>query len=220
MNETPASVERVAAGQLRASDIDRAMVSDVLTTAYADGRITREELDDRTGLVLAAKTFDDLAPITADLMPGTVARVYSTPVPSRTGSSTVAIGDPELQHTPERISSILSSAKRSRYLLHTESQVSSILGEVKLDLTNGAMESPHCTINLQLIMGEVTLFLPEGIRVIDRTTTIMGEVNLKGIPVSRVDDPSITLTGSVVMAEVNIIGPEHKQWAKRDKQFR
>ncbi len=215
MNQQPVTANRLPAGQLRISDADRSMVSDVLTTAYADGRITRDELDERTTQVLAAKVFDDLSPITADLMPKQVAAVYSTPTPARTSHHSVQISPAALHQEPSRISAILSSQKRPQYRLHTQAQVSAIMGEVKLDLTEGAMESEHCTINLQLVMGELTLHVPEGIRIINRLNPIMGEVNLKGIPASNVDDPSITLVGSLVMSEVNVIGPEHKSWTKR-----
>ena len=58
---------------MRASERDRDVVRDVLATAYADGRLDREELDERTGAVNAAKTYADLVPpirdLTADAVP-------------------------------------------------------------------------------------------------------------------------------------------------------
>ena len=53
--------------ELRASDADRDRVVDVLREAAADGRLTPEELDERLGLALSARTFGELAPLTADL---------------------------------------------------------------------------------------------------------------------------------------------------------
>ena len=52
---------------LRASD-DRDAVNDLLGTAYAEGRLTREELDERTDRAAAAKTLGELPPIIADLV--------------------------------------------------------------------------------------------------------------------------------------------------------
>lgn len=52
---------------LRASDRDRAVVHDVLASAYAEGRIDRDELDERTALVDTAKTYADLVPPLRDL---------------------------------------------------------------------------------------------------------------------------------------------------------
>jgi len=52
---------------MRASDRDRAVVLDALSEAYAEGRIDRDELDDRTTAVDRAKTYADLVPPLHDL---------------------------------------------------------------------------------------------------------------------------------------------------------
>jgi len=52
---------------MRASDRDRAVVHDALSEAYAEGRIDRDELDDRTTAVDGAKTYADLVPPLRDL---------------------------------------------------------------------------------------------------------------------------------------------------------
>lgn len=52
---------------MRASDRDRAVVYDVLAEAYAEGRLDREELDERTATVDRAKTYADLVPPIRDL---------------------------------------------------------------------------------------------------------------------------------------------------------
>ncbi|MGH3630060.1 MAG: DUF1707 SHOCT-like domain-containing protein [Sciscionella sp.] len=55
---------------LRASNDDRERVAQVLHDAMAQGRITLDELDERLQATYAAKTLDELTPITQDL-PGT-----------------------------------------------------------------------------------------------------------------------------------------------------
>jgi len=54
--------------RLRASDRDRDVVNDILGTAYADGRLTPAELDERSDRVLQAKTLGELPPILDDLV--------------------------------------------------------------------------------------------------------------------------------------------------------
>jgi hypothetical protein len=54
---------------LRAADRDRDIVRDAITEAYADGRLTRDEMDTRLTQVLQARLLADLPPIVADLMP-------------------------------------------------------------------------------------------------------------------------------------------------------
>ncbi|RSN38655.1 DUF1707 SHOCT-like domain-containing protein, partial [Actinomadura sp. WAC 06369] len=62
---------------LRASDRDRDEVLVRLHTAYAEGRLSETELDERIDLTLAARTHDDLGRVSADLprpaAPGTPA---------------------------------------------------------------------------------------------------------------------------------------------------
>src|SRR3712207_706065 len=79
----PLNVGPIAGGNLRASDADRDQVATVLSTAYAEGRLTREEHDERLEQLLRAKTFDDLIPITNDLVPtGQPAQLPARPASS------------------------------------------------------------------------------------------------------------------------------------------
>jgi hypothetical protein len=66
---------------LRAGDADRAAVASVLGQAMAAGRLTVDEYDERLTRVFAAKTYGDLAELTADL-PGQQPRRAVTPSPS------------------------------------------------------------------------------------------------------------------------------------------
>jgi hypothetical protein len=65
---------------IRASDQDRDSAAELLSEAYAVGRLTREELDDRATAAYSAKTQGELRDLTADL-PRPVAR---TGLPSET----------------------------------------------------------------------------------------------------------------------------------------
>ncbi|CAN5414041.1 hypothetical protein BH09ACT12_BH09ACT12_15280 [soil metagenome] len=56
---------------LRASDADRDLVARVLANAYADGRLDREEHDQRAETAAAARTLGDLPPLVVDLVPDT-----------------------------------------------------------------------------------------------------------------------------------------------------
>jgi len=54
--------------RLRASDADRDIVNDVLGGAYSEGRLTPEELDERSDLAARAKTLGELPPLIDDLV--------------------------------------------------------------------------------------------------------------------------------------------------------
>lgn len=51
----------------RVSDADRGMVAGQLKKAHAEGRLDLDEFDERTRKVWAARTFGELAEVTADL---------------------------------------------------------------------------------------------------------------------------------------------------------
>jgi hypothetical protein len=53
--------------RLRAGHADRDLVIEALKTAFVDGRLTKTELAARTGRALAARTYADLAAVTADI---------------------------------------------------------------------------------------------------------------------------------------------------------
>ena len=57
-------------GRLRASHADRDHVIGTLKAAFVQGRLTKDELDLRVGQTLSARTYGDLAALTADLPPG------------------------------------------------------------------------------------------------------------------------------------------------------
>lgn len=66
---------------VRASDAERDLATEILRVAYAEGRLIRAELDQRTGAAYAAKTRADLSGLTSDL-PGAVpadATAYGRP---------------------------------------------------------------------------------------------------------------------------------------------
>ena len=63
---------------MRASDADRDIVLRALSEAYADGRLDRDELDERSTGAHAARTLGELPPFLADLVP---AADRSTAVP-------------------------------------------------------------------------------------------------------------------------------------------
>jgi hypothetical protein len=67
---------------LRAADVDRAAVADVLGAHMSAGRLTVAEFDERLSRAYAAKTYGELDELTADLPPLEVEKA-ATPVPAQ-----------------------------------------------------------------------------------------------------------------------------------------
>jgi len=59
-----------AYGRFLASHTDREQVVDKLKAAFVEGRLTKDELDARAGQAFAARTYADLAALTADIPAG------------------------------------------------------------------------------------------------------------------------------------------------------
>jgi hypothetical protein len=57
-------------GRFLASHTDREQVVDRLKAAFVEGRLTKDELDARAGQAFAARTYADLAALTADIPAG------------------------------------------------------------------------------------------------------------------------------------------------------
>ena len=68
---------------LRASDRDRDVDLGVLAEGYADGRLSKDEYDERAGATSAARTLGELPPLIVDLVPLSPPRtgdlVHATP---------------------------------------------------------------------------------------------------------------------------------------------
>ena len=54
---------------MRASDADREIVRAMLADAYADGRLTREEYDDRLNTLYGSRTLGEMPSLVTDLVP-------------------------------------------------------------------------------------------------------------------------------------------------------
>jgi len=54
-------------GQMRAAQVDREQAITVLKAAYAQGRLTKDELEVRAGRAFASRTYAELAALTADI---------------------------------------------------------------------------------------------------------------------------------------------------------
>jgi hypothetical protein len=84
-----------AHASMRASSADRERAVDVLKAGFAEGRLTQDEYNDRMGRAYAARTYGELATLTADLpagaspLPAWPVPAYQPP-PSGTNSMAIA----------------------------------------------------------------------------------------------------------------------------------
>jgi Domain of unknown function (DUF1707)/Domain of unknown function (DUF4190) len=70
---------RMNAG-MRAASADRERAVDVLKAGFTEGRLTQDEYNERMGRAYAAKTYGELAALTADLPAGAMPAIWPVPV--------------------------------------------------------------------------------------------------------------------------------------------
>lgn len=140
--------EIVPRGDLRASYDDRDRVVDVLRVAAGDGRLTPEELDDRVGAALTARTQGELAALVSDL-------------PAAPGST---VGAPEAEpRDVVRIDCHSSTVRRDGpWMVPRRMEVRVTSGNVTLDFTEAVVSWPSLQIDADILTGNLTLVTTPG----------------------------------------------------------
>lgn len=199
----------MSAEHLRASDADRDQVATVLQTAYAEGRITADEHDERLDAALTAKTFGELAHLTADLVPQPVERSLA----QRSGTQ---IANQIDTGEPDRLNAYLSTTKREGpWRVRSRSVSNNLMGSVKLDFTRASFDASVVELSTTNLMGSLVLRVPEGVTIRDETTNVMGSTSIKDIGEPDPRMPTIVITGTNIMGEIKVRGPKKpSRWSK------
>jgi Domain of unknown function (DUF1707) len=207
----PRNVGPIAGGHLRASDADREQVATVLSTAYAEGRLTREEHDERIDQLMAAKTFDDLIPITRDLViVGTPTPVANPPATSRFAIDTTA-QNPQ----PDRMIAIFGGVtRRGRWRVRKNIQSLTLFGGTDLDLRDAIFEAPVVEISGFWCFGGLDIKVPEGMEVRDQTAGIFGGTDIRDIGDPAPGAPTLVIKGVSLFGGVSVHGPKPSKRGK------
>ncbi|WP_231330578.1 DUF1707 SHOCT-like domain-containing protein [Actinomadura graeca] len=166
-------VPDVPAPEVRASDRDRDETLVGLHTAYAEGRLTEAELDERIDLALAARTHAELDRVSVDL-PRAAARPASARPASRFQMAyKSAVRRSGRWRLPERFTAMIYK------------------GHSLLDLRSAELEGPVTTIRVLAYKSTVEVVVPPGVRVEAGGVGVSAEVH--GVP--AVDAPVIHIQG-------------------------
>lgn len=201
----PTNVGPIAGGHLRASDADRDQVATVLSTAYAEGRLSREEHDERIDQLMAAKTFDDLLPITRDLV------VVGTPSPVATPQPTshFTIDTTGQSLDSDKMIAIFGGATRTgKWRVRKNIQALALFGGIDLDLRDAIFEAPVVEISGFWCFGGLDIKVPEGIEVRDQTAGIFGGTDVNNIGDPAPGAPTLVIKGVSLFGGVSVHGPK------------
>jgi hypothetical protein len=140
---------------VRVSDADRERVAVVLQAAFAEGRLTMPELDERLAAAYAAKTDTELATVTRDL--GT-----SAPQPGAAPTSTRDVG-------------IIAGFERTgRWMVGRTFRGLAVIGNGEIDLRQARFIDGETTIHATAIIGTITVVVPENADVHIGGTGVIG----------------------------------------------
>lgn len=146
-------------GSIRAADPDRIQVAQLLTDAAASGMIGLTEFESRLNRAYAAKTYEELDRLSADL-PGAATRGRSGPC--RPAPSTLLLA-------------ILSGfERRGRWNVPRRLTTFALWGGGVVDLRYADFTSPDVEIRSYTIMGGQTILVPPEVNVDVRGVAVMG----------------------------------------------
>lgn len=188
--------------RVRASDADRERVAEVLRTAYAEGRLTAAEMQERIGEAYAAQTYADLVPVLRELPvpPGTVV-VPGTPEPP----ARVAPLVPSPVGASGPMIAIFSGfSRKGTWTVAAESSATCIFGGGELDLREAVLSARETVLTTACIFGGLEITVPEGMAVRNEIVAILGGVELPPTVPVAIDAPVLILKGVAIFGGVEV----------------
>jgi hypothetical protein len=136
---------------LRVSDAERDAVLRTLGDHAAVGRLTLDELEDRSGRALAAKTRGELATLTSDL-------------PQEAGQAGATAQAPARRQPVRWMVAIMGgSHRRGRFRAVGSINAVAILGGDEIDLREAEIEGGELTLNLFALCGGANIYVPDSV---------------------------------------------------------
>ena len=133
----------ISPGELRASHEDRDSVVEQLRVAAGDGRLTADELDERLERALTARTYAELAVLTADLpATGTAGLPAPGPLPQAKDLVRIQCGSG-------------NAVREGRWLVPRSIETSITSGNVKLDFTDAVITGRTLRIDADIRSGNL-----------------------------------------------------------------
>lgn len=167
----PGPGEAADALRMLASDADRAKYADFLGNAFAEGRLTAEEYDERLTATMTARTYGDLLPVVTDLPMAGIAMPAppgASPVPAPTnlpGAGGWYTQAPVSDTAQTAVAIFGGSSRKGQWVVPSSTNAFALFGGVELDLTAAQFSAQNCEIMAVAVMGGVEITVPDGLNV-------------------------------------------------------
>jgi hypothetical protein len=196
----PIDVGPVVGGDLTAADTDRDHVVALLNAAYAEGRLTAAERDQRIATARLAETFDDLVPLTRDLVGPSATR----PV--------VSYDEANATDSADQIVAIFAGASRKHaWRVRKHTSILTVFGGAEIDLTQAIFEARDVEVNVFCLFGGIELTVPPGTDVNNQVMAVLGGSEVGRLTPPDPSAPRITLKGFVGFGGLEVRNPKVKK---------
>ena len=198
--------------RMRASDADREKVAGILRDAFAEGRLTHSEYDERLTEAYQAATYGDLVPVMRDLPvpPGTLAVPMShgvdLPVAGVVNGPVVRPG--MVNQGDVSPVAIFGEVKRlGAWTVPAEFNATCIFGGGQLDFTEAILTSRETVLTAVCLFGGLEIVVPEGMIVRSEAIGIFGGVN---VPATSTDPgaPTLVIKGAAIFGGIDVKLPK------------
>ena len=190
MTDPQSSAPLIPAGAARAADADREAVAERLRVAAGDGRIDLAELDERLARAYAAKTYDQLRVLVADLP------VHSASVLPD------ALTEPETLALKTTGANIRQSG---HWTVPRRITAESTAGFTTIDFTQASCAHREVIVEAVTGTGWIRLFLPEGWAArVSPESTNTSHISNKVAETADPGSPTIIVTGHPVFGYIRI----------------
>jgi len=150
---------------LRVSDAERDATVRALGDHAAVGRLTLDELEERAGQALTAKTRGELTALTSDL---------PKQAPADAGGAAPAVVPRTRKPVRWMVAIMGGSHRRGRFRAVGSVNSVSIMGGDEIDLREAEIEGGELTLNMFALMGGSTVYVPDSVELEVSGFSLMG----------------------------------------------
>ena len=191
---------------VRASDAEREAVVSRLAQACGEGRLTFEELSNRTGTAYRAVTRGELEVLTVDLPEAAGLRATGPAAAAAAGAAAAVAPAATGRKKRKRIVCVMGEHKtKGQWRLADHTSVVTVMGEVRLDLRSAIIEQREIHLRSTVVMGEQVIIVPRGVEVEVEGFIFMGskKVNVEETPI-RPGTPRVIVHVWGTMGELRV----------------
>ncbi|MCL1837827.1 MAG: DUF1707 domain-containing protein [Propionibacteriaceae bacterium] len=206
MNTEPTDVGPAVGGDLAIQEADRSHVVTLLTAATNEGLLPADERDRRIEVAQRAATFDDLVPLTRDLVSpqqqptwNTLPATELTPAPAPSGGKS----------TEQMIAVFSGVNRKGKWRVKPTTSVFICFGGVNLDFTQAIFEAQEIHINVFCLFGGLDIKIPRGIEVRDSVFSIFGGTDATKLEPGYPNAPVVYLHGLNIFGGTNVKHPKN-----------